>query len=296
MSVSDFKALAGKGCPPVLVYFHENQLTYPLAPGESIDFHFGFTDITTALTAECIRFNSHTHFDAFFEQLPQFIKMMPDYRPRWVVANLRAKADVIYPGCNFPLEHRLREHPADQAPLIIWNHRWEFDKNPEMFFEALDAVASQGFDFRLALLGENFQAIPKAFIAARNSLQDRIVCYGYEPSRHRYLDWLAQGTIIISTAVQENFGIAVVEAVRHGCLPLVPGRLAYPEIIPEKFHSDYLYSDQDDLIAKLIKIINNHPALSSHRRELSDAMGTFAWESRIAAYDQTLEYLAGRTG
>ncbi|MBW1764571.1 MAG: DUF3524 domain-containing protein, partial [Deltaproteobacteria bacterium] len=49
MSVSDLKALLGPACPPILVYFHENQLTYPLAPGESIDFQFGFTDITTAL-------------------------------------------------------------------------------------------------------------------------------------------------------------------------------------------------------------------------------------------------------
>ncbi len=30
MSSADFKALLGAQCPPMLVYFHENQLTYPL--------------------------------------------------------------------------------------------------------------------------------------------------------------------------------------------------------------------------------------------------------------------------
>ena len=30
MSLSDFKALAGRNCPPTLVYLHENQFTYPL--------------------------------------------------------------------------------------------------------------------------------------------------------------------------------------------------------------------------------------------------------------------------
>jgi len=33
MSLSDFKGLTGPSCPPALTYFHENQLTYPLAPG-----------------------------------------------------------------------------------------------------------------------------------------------------------------------------------------------------------------------------------------------------------------------
>jgi len=78
MSLSDFKALCGPPWPPSLVYFHENQLTYPLAPGESRDFQFGFTDITTALVADRVLFNSQTHFDAFFSNLPAFLNMMPE--------------------------------------------------------------------------------------------------------------------------------------------------------------------------------------------------------------------------
>src|SRR6056297_1192505 len=52
MSLSDLKALAGGRLPPALIYFHENQLTYPVAPGEVRDVHFGFTDITSALAAD----------------------------------------------------------------------------------------------------------------------------------------------------------------------------------------------------------------------------------------------------
>ena len=37
MSLSDFKMLVGNECPPALVYFHENQITYPLAPGEALE-------------------------------------------------------------------------------------------------------------------------------------------------------------------------------------------------------------------------------------------------------------------
>ena len=101
MALADIKALWGAECPPALVYFHENQLSYPLAPGESMDYQFGFTDITTAVSADRVLFNSRTHCDAFFSLLPRFLKMMPEYHPDWVVEAVRSKSDVLYPGCQF---------------------------------------------------------------------------------------------------------------------------------------------------------------------------------------------------
>ena len=40
-----------------------------------------------------------------------------------------------------------------------------------------------------------------------------------------------QASIVISTTTIEFFGMAVVEAVRAGFLPLLPDRLAYPELL-----------------------------------------------------------------
>jgi glycosyltransferase involved in cell wall biosynthesis len=293
MSLSDYKTLSKGTCPPTLVYFHENQLTYPLAPGEHMDYQFGFTDITTALAANRVLFNSRTHRDAFFSRLPDFLRMMPEYRPNWVVDEIRSKADVLYPGCRFPGNlssgaNSLRELP----PLIIWNHRWEFDKNPDDFFYALDTVLEKGVEFRLALLGENTQAIPKAFMGARDRYEGRIVQYGYVKSRQAYINWLKRGSIIISTAQQENFGISVVEAIRYGCVPLLPARLVYPEIIPDVFHSDVLYKDKYELAQKLSRLISNYSGFQELRRELSKEMGRFAWENLIARYDEELEKLA----
>jgi glycosyltransferase involved in cell wall biosynthesis len=293
MSLSDFKALSKGVCPPALVYFHENQLTYPLAPGEHTDYQFGFTDITTALCADKILFNSRAHHRAFFADLPGFIKMMPEYRPGWVVDEIRAKADVLYPGCRFPAKGFIdaassREFP----PLIIWNHRWEFDKNPDEFFHALDAALADGAEFRLALLGENFQAVPKAFMGARDRYGGRIVQYGFVESRQEYIKWLKRGSIVISTAQQENFGISVVEAIRHGCVPLLPDRLAYPEIIPPSFHSRVLYKDLNELVEKLTRVIKNYSGFQELRRDLSTQMGRFAWENIAGRYDEELEKLA----
>ncbi|MDM8523925.1 DUF3524 domain-containing protein [Desulfococcaceae bacterium HSG8] len=295
MSLSDFKALCKPTPPPALTYFHESQLTYPLAPGEHMDFQFGFTDITTGLAADRVLFNSHTHFNSFFSTLPGFLKMMPEYRPGWVTDEIRSKSSVLCPGCRFPAEKEALLPPDSRPPLIIWNHRWEFDKNPGDFFAALDAVLDRGTDFRLALLGENFQVVPKPFIHARERYGSRIIQYGYLESGEDYVNMLKQGSIVISTAKQENFGISVVEAIRRGCLPLLPNRLAYPEVIPEKFHSDFLYENQDELVEKLCFLTQNYSEFQEKREELSDAMGCFAWENMIDLYDEELEKLVAES-
>jgi len=78
-----------------------------------------------------------------------------------------------------------------------------------------------------------------------------------------------QGTIVISTASQENFGISVVEAIRYGCIPLLPNRLSYPEIIPKVFHGDFLYKDQSELVEKLCFLILNHSQFTEKQQHLS---------------------------
>ena len=102
MSAADLKALWGERCPPIVLYLHENQLSYPLPPGGQVDLQFGFTDVTSALAASAMVFNSHFHRDSFFAALPRFLRQMPDYVPRWVPAALEAKAQVLYPGCRLP--------------------------------------------------------------------------------------------------------------------------------------------------------------------------------------------------
>ncbi len=294
MSLCDLKGLWSDDCPKTLVYFHENQLSYPLAPGEKMDYQFGFTDITTGLVADRVLFNSRTHMSAFFDSLPGFIGMMPEYWPSWVSDRIREKAGVLYPGCNYPVGTvDLWPWDLSKPPLIIWNHRWEFDKSPETFFAALEAVESTGLEFRLALLGENYQVVPKPFLQAKHRLKQRIVQYGYEPSKEKYIDWLKKGTITVSTALQENFGISVVESIRHGCYPLLPNDLSYPELIPERHHADCLYSSQEELVEKLSAVLLNPETFIDKREELAADMERYSWELVIDAYDEELNRLGG---
>jgi glycosyltransferase involved in cell wall biosynthesis len=291
MSLSDFTALCGVHRPPALVYFHESQLTYPLSSGERMDLQFGFTDITTALCADRVLFNSRFHFHRFFRCLPGFISRMPEFKPHWAVETIRRKAGVLHPGCNFDAGFWDPEPLPAGPPLVIWNHRWEFDKNPDAFYAALDRVDRMGIDFRLAVLGENYRSEPGAFKDARSRFGNKILQFGHVASKNEYFDWLKRGFVTVSTALQENFGIATVEAMRYGCLPLLPDRLVYPEILPKEFHGDFLYDDDDDLVNKLARLLRHPERYVVHRTVLSSMMARFAWSSVVDRYDRELAAL-----
>jgi len=291
-NLADFKALAGSQCPPVLAYFHENQMTYPQPPGDKGAFHLGIINITTALVADMVVFNSKMHKDAFLNAVPEFLKKGRDFGPKGIAEKIHKKSDVLYPGIMLPDDGDVDAEKQSNPPLIIWNHRWGFDKNCEMFFSALEAIDNMGLDFNLALMGENFGKIPKEFKEAKKKFKDRILQFGYVPLREEYEKWLKRGAIVISTAIQENFGISVIEAMLMGCVPLLPDRLSYPEIIPEKFHEHFLYKGRKDLIDKLFLIISDYKQYEEIQSRLAKKMRFFLWKNVISGYDRALERLA----
>jgi glycosyltransferase involved in cell wall biosynthesis len=289
MDLTDFMALAGRDLPPVVMYFHENQLSYPLGPHGKKDSNLGFTNIFSALAADKVFFNSDYHCNAFLGAAKNLVRQMPDFRPDWIVDALEKKTQILYPGCRFNAKPFTFEKRPLDLPLIIWNHRWEYDKNPEEFFTVLTRLKQKGLGFYLALLGEQYKVIPEVFKMAQELFAEEILVSGYLESHQEYKSWLARGSVVVSTAIQENFGISIVEAVRHGCFPLLPERLSYPEIMPEKFHGEIIYKSRSDLEEKLETILKNPDRFVPIRRKLSEYAGRFSWEILIKQYDKILE-------
>lgn len=303
LTLSDFRALTSG--PPVLLYMHESQMTYPLPRGETLDAATAFVDIRNTLFADRILFNSRFHRDRFLSVAHEVLGAAPDPALRDLAAVIAARSGVLYPGCE--LSRLLRGaagttgaagpgawatgRPA--GPLIIWNHRWEYDKNPAPFFRTLQRLSGEGYPFRLALLGENPQYHPREFEAALETLSDHIVHYGYAEDRRTYERILAAGDIVVSTSVQENFGIAVVEAVAAGCAPLLPARLSYPEIIPEAYHDTCLYGSNAELVKRLRSVLRDGVPRTDGLRE---SMARYEWRAMAPAYDRELEALAAGTG
>ncbi len=278
---------------PVALYFHENQLTYPWSPTDRDvvarrDSHYGFINYVSALAADALFFNSEFHLNAFFDALPRFLKHFPDFNGLENIALLKEKARVLPLGLDLRRFDWLRPEirPTGDPPLILWNHRWEYDKNPAVFFETLYALAARGLDFRVAILGENFRNSPQEFEQARERLGERVIHFGYAQDFAEYARWLHRADILPVTSIHDFFGVSVAEAIYCGCVPLLPHRLNYPQFIPPPLRAQYLYRTDAELTEKLAVAIARHP--SPPPAELRAQVARFDWGTLAAVYDDAL--------
>jgi len=252
VSVADLRSLLPQSLRScrIVCYFHENQLTYPLSDEDERDYQYGFTNITTCLASDEVWFNSASHRDAFLTAVDRLLRKMPDHVPGDVVESIEGRSIVRWPLVESP-PHEARATDPTGPTTVLWNHRWEYDKNPELFFRTVQRLVIDGLDFQLVLLGESFRDIPPAFRDGLADMGPRIVHSGFADSREEYWRLVRRCHVVVSTAIQENFGLAVVEAILAGCRPLLPNRLSYPELIPPSLHDQYLYGTDEDFYAKL---------------------------------------------
>lgn len=261
---------------PLLTYFHENQFVYPMQVEDERDFHFSLTNFTTALASDSLAFNSSYNLESFMQGAEELLKRSYDLKLDSPVKAILEKSRVLSPGIDFSVIDAVKEPPANGRPVILWNHRWEHDKNPELFFNVLFQLDRQGVDFTIVVLGESFKSRPLIFDEAKKRLSNKILHFGYVSSRRDYARLLKQATLVVSTAVHEFFGIAVIEAVRAGCRPLLPKRLSYPELFPDT----YLYDD-----GSLQKRLKNELCKKRLTRNTSENLtGSFSWECLAPAY------------
>jgi len=263
-----------------LTYFHENQFVYPRQDGKS-NYQFTAINFNTALCSDKIAFNSQFNRNSFFNSCSQYVKSATDMNLSWVVDALKKKSVVLYPGIDFTEIDNSSRKRDNTVPVIIWNHRWEHDKNPEDFFFALRALEEDSVDFRLILLGQSFRTWPDCFIEGHKRFKGKILHSGFVESYSKYVSFLKRGDIIVSTSLHEFFGIAVIEALRAGCLPVLPARLSYPEL----FENNFLYSEGS--LVKVLKnaIVNRHCLDSSEVRRLTDK---FSWSHLASRYTKWL--------
>jgi hypothetical protein len=71
----------------------------------------------------------------------------------------------------------------------------------------------------------------------------------------------------------------------------LPNNLVYPELIPQEFHDDCLYSSQEELVEKLNLILANPGNFRDKREDLADHMEQYSWELVIDKYDHELDQL-----
>jgi glycosyltransferase involved in cell wall biosynthesis len=228
---------------PALYFFHENQFAYPQNDAQTTSLDAQMVQLYGALAAQRVLFNSRYNRESFLAGVETLLRRLPDRVPAGIVDRLEARSGVL----PVPVEPITASKERDPR-LILWNHRWEYDKRPDRFASAMIALAERGATFRLALLGPRPKQPPEPLLRLRRKLPDRIVADG-QLGAEEYRHTVARAGIVVSTANHEFQGISVLEAAGAGARPLVPDALCYPEIYPARCR--YPRGDVDGLIERL---------------------------------------------
>ena len=248
---------------PLIQYMHENQMSYPLAPNEHVyqrdhlirehiipAFH-----LNQILAADYTIFNSSFHQRVFFEGLEKFCLSRPDYSPLSLIKDLKEKTHVIPIPIEFPNSPLATF--SERKECVLWNHRWEHDKNPHGFFQFARSLLAIKSDVNFCLLGENNHSPPPEFTKFKNDYPQNITAYGYLESRQAYLKQLSQNRLLPVTSYHDFLGLSVLEAMAFGVIPLLPNRLVYPELIPPELHSELLYDSEAQLLERSLILLKD---------------------------------------
>ncbi len=224
---------------PCIMYFHENQFAYPKSTLDTDkikgrDNHYSFINLTSALFANEIVFNSEFNKASFLEGASKLIKELP--RNTLKIKNINTH--IIYPGIEKP---SAREPKTNSPPVLLWNHRWEHDKNYNLFIKGLEFLKTKSIDFKLIILGKGTEKNEVKFFFEKNFKKELIHC-GYVETRKEYCNLLSKATHVPVTSMHDFFGLSVAEAMSYGCLPILPNHQAYPEHLLGNEKSGIIYN------------------------------------------------------
>lgn len=275
---------------PVAVYFHENQMTYPRLKGTKFNSWFGQINFMSALAADAVAFNSEYHRQDFLAALRSLEAQPNNWLRAEGIEAVDAKSRLLPVGVELDWLEAIPERSATDGPrTLLWNHRWEFDKAPELFVRALQHARARGWPFRLIVAGEPGDNPSDAILKLPEEFPDELVHFGYAESRQDYGRLLKQADIAVSTTRHEFFGIGMIEAMAAGCVPLAPRRYNYPSLVPPEHHTSLLWEDEAGLFERLGALLTGPlPA----RQHFVDAARRYSWAEVTPAWNHYIERLS----
>ena len=264
VNLSNFKSLFRIPAPHI-IYFHENQIAYPWTKNDKNGKRPLYTEIQieSARLAQHLVFNSEFNMNSF--------------------THFKDKSSILPLGIDIK---RIKSNKTrkNEKLTILWNHRWEYDKNPQYFFETLSSL-KKDTDFNLIVTGESpFHVENIHFQKAREEFKDNIIHFGYAKSLDEYYKLLWRSHLSIVTSHHDFFGLSVCESTLCDVLNILPMRLAYPEHFLE--HNNFYKNDKE--LKKLIKRFKAEGLKTRHK------IDSYDWDIVIESYIDLFKKLGSR--
>lgn len=284
-----------------LLYFHENQFSYPPGKGKASALEAQMVSLYSAMSADGLLFNSTFNQQTFLAGCQALLAKLPDYIPEGVVAALTEKSGVLPVPIQTPSSAGTSavwpgaQRPGQSIIRIAWLGRFEYDKGPDRLLNTLYALEAAELQYELAVIGQQFRVLPDAFETVKREFSHRLVHLGFLESDEVFVGMLGEADIALSTALHEFQGLALIEAAAAGAIPVVPARQAYPDVFP----AEYLYdSNPDDpqveALSAASKIVSVSACIMQKTIAAPD-VSRFYSENLVAGYAEQLSSF-GKTG
>lgn len=299
---------------PSLVYFHENQFSYPAGSQRQENVEPQLVPLYAALCANIIVFNSHHNRDSFLEGARRLFKRLPDQIPSQIINALEKSLVIAVPltdstlsGSNTDIDTSENMQARSQASdylEVVWNHRWEYDKGIERLLEVVKLIHKNQLPIRLHILGESFRNQPAQFAEIESLLIEHASQlamdrgrFGFIEGHGDYRKFLRQCDCVLSTALHDFQGLAVQEACLAGCTPLAPDALVYPEYLDGQFlysvvGKDEKAENEETVALEIVEKLKIFQQSKTAGEELpKQALPEFATDKVIAMYAAAFEKL-----
>jgi glycosyltransferase involved in cell wall biosynthesis len=141
---------------------------------------------------------------------------------------------------------------AGREKIIIFPHRWDYEKRPGVFVDMMNELWERRQDFHVLITSSRRKQERPELGRARFPyvVQESI-------TKAMYYHWLSMSRVFVSTTIEENFGLCLCEASILGCHPVVPNAFSHPEILRNDPKFLYTAGSIDSALIKINAALDN---------------------------------------
>jgi len=266
------------GRRPSVVYFHSNQL--PHSDAEEHTEPWRSVNLSTALSATEIWFNSTYHLEHFLPLAKASIARTPELARHSPMASLKAKAHIYPPPVDLSLIHEFSGNAmvkADRRIIFVETR----DADVGLLNAAFEHLQKHRENFRFVTVGPAAEVAPSL---------PRLTLHERDDAAHARA--LIGAGVFVSVRPEAHHDAHGIRAMASHCWPVVPATGVYPEMIPEKLHSQCLYEPVPESLARRLISIWADDQSARLQSELAGWMHQFDAVAMCKRMDQRIEELA----
>ncbi len=140
--------------------------------------------------------------------------------------------------------------------IIIFPHRWDIEKRPNIFVDLINHLWKQRQDFKVVITTSR-----KEFRSNQPWLIKKLSFSKFPHeiksglTKGQYYKELSKAKVFVSTTIEENFGYCLLEAITLGCSVVVPNKFSHKEIL--KNDDRFLYRNLPHAVKMISDMLDN---------------------------------------